>query len=434
LEYSKQEQLIVSVIGLGYVGLPLAVEFSKYREVIAYDYDQSRIDELCRGYDNTNELSEAELSSAVNLKLTADPSDLFKANCYIITVPTPVDETNEPDLSALISASEAVGKVLSAGDIVIFESTVFPGATEDVCAPVLAMHSGLLFSETTMPRGSSVFYLGYSPERINPGDKEHRITDIVKVVSGCTPEIASLINELYSQIITAGTYVAESIKVAEAAKVIENIQRDVNIALVNEFSIIFNKLDINTTSVLEAAGTKWNFLKFQPGLVGGHCIGVDPYYLTFKALQYGLNPEIILAGRKINENMSNYVSERILNLLSDKKIKNKPRVLVLGISFKENCPDIRNSKVLDLLDCLKSRNCLVDAFDPIVSEHSKSSKFSKYLISNPQKRSYDAIVLAVKHNHFVGLGLEKLKEYGTPEHVFFDIKGEFESSDTDGSL
>lgn len=434
MEYTKQEELKIAIVGLGYVGLTLAVEFSKYRNIIGYDHNLDRVNQLNHGYDKTKELSEAELNLASNLEITNEADDISKANCYIITVPTPVDEFKKPDLSALISASEIVGSFLSSGDIVIFESTVFPGATEEFCAPILEKYSGLIFSETALPKGSSVFYLGYSPERINPGDKERRVTDIVKVVSGCTPEVASIINDLYSQIIIAGTYVAESIKVAEAAKVIENIQRDVNIALVNDFAIIFNELKINTNSVLEAAGTKWNFLKFRPGLVGGHCVGVDPYYLTFKAAQLGLNPEMILAGRKINENMSSYVGQKILDLLSNKKLKTTPKVLVLGISFKQNCPDIRNSKVLDLLEYLKDKDCIVNAYDPVVENTFDEPKFSEYMTFKPQKNLYDVIVLAVVHKYFSELGVEKLKEYGTANHVFFDINGEFDPSITDGSL
>jgi UDP-N-acetyl-D-galactosamine dehydrogenase len=352
-----------------------------------------------------------------------------------VTVPTPVDSYNRPDLSALLAASKLIGNVMSPGDIVIYESTVYPGATEDDCGPVLAKNSGLSYVTETMPAGSQVFYLGYSPERINPGDKAHRVTDIVKVTSGSTPEIAALIDDLYASIITAGTFRAANIRVAEAAKVIENTQRDVNIALINELAVIFEKIGIDTESVLKAAGTKWNFLPFRPGLVGGHCIGVDPYYLTHKAQQLGHNPEIILAGRRINDTMSAHVADRVIKLMLRREINPlDARVLVLGLTFKENCPDTRNSKVMDLINSLSEYKCRVDVYDPQIDPDHMSENFNGTIVAQPNNEAYDAILLAVAHDEFVQMGAEQLRRYGKKNHVLFDLKYAFPETETDERL
>lgn len=425
----NQEKLDLAVIGLGYVGLPLAAEFQKTRYVVGFDIDRKRISELKQGFDRTHELNYQELVNAKNLKYTSAIKNIEKCNCYIITVPTPIDKNNQPDLSNLISATEIVGQVLSPGNIVIYESTVYPGATEENCAPVLAKKSGLSYSTETMPVDSNVFYLGYSPERVNPGDKSHKITDIVKVTSGSTPEIAELIDKLYASIIKAGTYKADNIRVAEAAKIIENTQRDVNIALINELAIIFKELGIDTEAVLKTAETKWNFVSFQPGLVGGHCIGVDPYYLTHKAIQIGYTPEIILAGRKINDGMATYATERIIKLMKVKNINiSNARILILGITFKENCPDIRNSKVIDMVELLNSYNCDVYVYDPLVDKRFLPSKLQEKFVLKPQVGFYDAIVLAVKHDEFIKIGPKTLREYGNIHHVFFDLKYAFNAS------
>ena len=431
----NQENLKLAVIGLGYVGLPLAAEFAKLRSVVGFDINKNRIEELRKGYDSTHELNVTELSQAKGLKFSHDIKDLVNCNCYIITVPTPVDNFNQPDISALLSASSLVGDVLSKGNIVIYESTVYPGATEDECGPVLAERSGLSYATSTMPARSNVFYLGYSPERINPGDKIHRIRDIVKVTSGSTPEISDLIDKLYASIIPAGTYKANSIRVAEAAKVIENIQRDVNIALINELTVIFERLGINTEEVLQAAGTKWNFLPFRPGLVGGHCIGVDPYYLTHKAQQIGYNPEMILAGRRINDAMANYAAERIIKLMLRKDINVLgSRILILGITFKENCPDTRNSKVFDMIDALYDYKCNIDMYDPWVDKKVLPRKLQGKFVSTPEIGKYDAIVLAVGHDEFVNQGAFYLRRYGKATHVFFDLKYAFDALETDERL
>ena len=431
----KHEDLKLAVIGLGYVGLPLAAEFAKFRKVVGFDIDTDRVAELKRGNDRTRELSQAELAGSQGLKLSCDPDDLAACNCYIVTVPTPVDSCNRPDLSALLAASELVGKILSAGDIVIYESTVYPGATEEDCASVLERHSDLSYATELMPVNSQVFYLGYSPERINPGDKAHRVSDIVKVTSGSTPEIAAVIDDLYASIITAGTFRAASIRVAEAAKVIENTQRDVNIALINELAVIFEKVGIDTEAVLQAAGTKWNFLPFRPGLVGGHCIGVDPYYLTHKAVQFGHNPEIILAGRRINDNMSTYAANRIIRLMLRHDINPLgSRVLILGLSFKENCPDTRNSKVIDMIKSLAGYKCHVDVYDPQINPGHTPTNLNGSFIAEPQFGAYDAIVLAVAHDEFVAKGAKTLRRYGKPNHVLFDLKYAFSGSETDERL
>lgn len=401
----------IAVIGLGYVGLPLAVEAGKKYNTTGFDINVQRIDELKNGIDRTREVSPEELKSSKEFSISSNIDDLNPANFYIVTVPTPINEFKQPDLSPLISASGTVGKVLKKGDIVVYESTVYPGCTEEVCIPILEKESGLKFN--------SDFFCGYSPERINPGDKTRRIGDILKVTSGSTPEIAIVVDDFYKSIIQAGTHKASSIKVAEASKVIENTQRDINIAFVNELSLIFNKIGIDTQEVLEAAGTKWNFLKFQPGLVGGHCIGVDPYYLTHKAQSIGHNPEIILAGRRINDAMGSYIASRIIKKLISKgdPVANS-KVLVLGVTFKENCPDIRNSKVIDIVDELKSFQLTVDVYDPLASNEEVQDEYSIPLIDEIDG-NYAAIVLAVAHKEFKALNWEKLKSNNP---IVFDVK------------
>lgn len=411
----------ICVIGLGYVGLPLAHAFSAKYEVVGFDISKWRIDELSTGYDRTLELTENQVKEAIKngMKFSLDINEIKDCNIYIVTVPTPIDKNKRPDLTPLIKASETVGKVLKKGDIVIYESTVYPGATEEDCVPVLEKFSNLKFNVD--------FFCGYSPERINPGDKEHTVTKILKVTSGSTPEIGKKVNELYASIITAGTHLAPTIKVAEAAKVIENSQRDINIAFVNELAIIFNKLGINTNDVLAAAGTKWNFLPFRPGLVGGHCIGVDPYYLTHKAQSIGYNPEIILAGRRLNDNMGIYVANQVIKLMIKKghKIEGS-KVLVLGITFKENCPDIRNSRVIDVIEELQEFGCNIDVYDPWADTKEVEHEYNLKLIKELNIAKYEAIVLAVAHNEFKQL---KLK---TNENIVFDIKSILD--ETDGRL
>lgn len=425
----------IAVIGLGYVGLPLASEFAKQRKVVGFDLDKSRIVELQSGYDRTGELTAAKLAAAQNLYFTSEKKDLEQCSIFIITVPTPIDKHKNPDLSPLLRASSIVGEILKPGDIAIYESTVYPGVTEDVCAPILEEKSGLSYATEMMPQGSDVFYLGYSPERVNPGDKTRRITDIVKVTSGSTPEVADYIEQMYGSIISAGTYSAGSIKIAEAAKVIENTQRDVNIALVNEFAIIFDILNIDTESVLAAAGTKWNFLNFRPGLVGGHCIGVDPYYLTHKAQEVGYDPAIILAGRKINDQMASYASDRIIRLMLNHDINViGARILFLGLTFKENCPDTRNSKVVDMVNVLVGTRALVDVYDPHVNKDSVPKAMEANFIIRPEKGMYDCIVLAVSHDIFIEKGAGYYRQFGNRKHVFFDVKYAFGASETDGRL
>jgi len=404
----------ICVIGLGYVGLPLAVEFSKKFDVIGFDIYQIRIDELNSAYDRTLELSKKQLSEAINnkIKFTTNVRDIKECNIYIVTVPTPIDKNKKPDLTPLLKASETIGNVLKKDDIVIYESTVYPGATEDDCVPVLESISGLKFNQD--------FYCGYSPERINPGDKEHTVSKILKVTSGSTPEIGKKVDALYSSIISAGTHLAPSIKVAEAAKVIENTQRDINIAFVNELAMLFNKMDIDTQAVLEAAGTKWNFLKFKPGLVGGHCIGVDPYYLTHKAQSFGYNPEMILAGRRINDNMGIYVANQVVKLMIKKghRIKNS-KVLVLGITFKENCPDIRNSRVIDVIDELKEFGCDIDVYDPWANPNEVKNEYGFELMKKItlEIQYYDSIILSVAHDKFKTLDFSNLEDT-----IIYDIK------------
>lgn len=412
----EDKTVVLAVIGLGYVGLPLAVEFGKKYQVIGFDINEKRIDELKKGKDRTLEVSSEELAEAKKLSLTSKLVELKKANIFIITVPTPVDDFKVPDLTPVLKASETVGKVIKKGDVVIYESTVYPGCTEEDCVPVIEKFSGLKFNKD--------FYCGYSPERINPGDKEHRVSTIKKIVSGSTPEIAQALNKLYQSIIVVGTHLAPSIKVAEAAKVIENAQRDINIAFVNELSKLFDLMDIDTLDVLEAAGTKWNFLPFRPGLVGGHCIGVDPYYLTHKAVKLGYNPEIILAGRRINDQMGAFVADQMVKLMikKDHKISNA-RVLVLGITFKENCPDIRNSKVIDIINELKSFGCLIDVFDPWADKEEVKHEYGIDLlcsIDEVKNKSYKGVVLAVAHNQFKELDFPSLRTNGA---VIYDVKG-----------
>ena len=402
----------ISIIGLGYVGLPLAVEFGKKYDVLGFDINKERIAELENGYDRTLEVDEQNLKSSVGLKFSSNKEDLKSCDIFIVTVPTPVDEHKRPDLTPLIKASETVGSALKKGDIVIYESTVYPGCTEEDCVPVLEKVSGLKFNED--------FFCGYSPERINPGDKEHTVTKILKVTSGSTPEIADKVDALYGSIITAGTHKASSIKVAEAAKVIENSQRDINIAFVNELAILFAKMGIDTLEVLKAAGTKWNFLPFKPGLVGGHCIGVDPYYLTFKAESLGYHPEVILSGRRINDNMGAYVAKEVIKLLIKKSHKvDGARVLVLGITFKENCPDIRNSRVIDVISELRDFGCEIDVYDPWADEAEVKHEYGLTLVGEPGS-NYEAVVLAVAHEKFRGLDVTSLKN---PNGIIYDIKG-----------
>lgn len=421
------KNLNLAVVGLGYVGLPLAVEFSKYRSVFGYDISKNRVNALKQSIDVTREISKDELQSAKSLKYTTSIDDLKDCNCFIITVPTPINEHKQPDLSPLISASQAVGEILKKGDIVIYESTVYPGCTEEECVPILENASGLIFNQD--------FYCGYSPERINPGDKQHRISNIKKVTSGSTPEVAKLVNHLYAEIIVAGTHLASSIKVAEAAKVIENTQRDLNIALINELAIIFNKLGINTQEVLSAACTKWNFLPFKPGLVGGHCIGVDPYYLTHKASSIGYHPEIILAGRRLNDAMPYYVATQVIKLMTAHKIQiYDAKILIMGLTFKENCSDIRNTKVLDLIDELVEYKCQVDVCDPLVNSEQEKIHRKIYSIEEIQHEFYDVIILAVPHEEFIQLGLPRIKQFIKTTGLIYDLKSVFPADLVTASL
>jgi UDP-N-acetyl-D-glucosamine/UDP-N-acetyl-D-galactosamine dehydrogenase len=405
----------LAVIGLGYVGLPLAVEFGKKRDIIGFDINLSRINDLQKGKDVTLEISSEELSEATNLKFSSSIQEIKDSNCYIVTVPTPIDDQNQPDLSPLIKASEMIGKILNPGDIVIYESTVYPGATEEECVPILERYSGLTFNKE--------FFCGYSPERINPGDKMHRISNIIKVTSGSTPEIAEQIDRLYKEIITVGTYKAESIKVAEAAKVIENTQRDINIALINELSVIFQKMNIDTESVLNAAGTKWNFLPFKPGLVGGHCIGVDPYYLTYKAEKLGYKPEVILAGRKLNDGMGSYVATQLLNTMNSRNIHSH-NVLIMGLSFKENCPDLRNTKVVDIIFHLEklSPGITIDVYDPWVNSVEAGSQYNINIINSLESNKYNGVIIAVAHDVFKDKDPAAIKNLIKGDGVIYDLK------------
>ncbi|MBE0508344.1 MAG: Vi polysaccharide biosynthesis UDP-N-acetylglucosamine C-6 dehydrogenase TviB [Marinospirillum sp.] len=411
----KMENARIAVIGLGYVGLPLAVEFGKHREVLGFDINQKRIEELKQGHDFTLEVDEASLKSATHLAYTCEIKNLADYNVYIVTVPTPIDESNAPDLTPLRKASAMLATVIKPGDLVIYESTVYPGATEEVCIPVIEQGSGLQYNKD--------FYAGYSPERINPGDKVNTLTKIKKITSGSTPEIAQFVDELYRSIITAGTHLASNIKVAEAAKVIENTQRDLNIAIINEFAKIFNILNIDTQEVLEAAGTKWNFLPFKPGLVGGHCISVDPYYLTYKAKEVGYQPEVILAGRRINDGMGQYTATQLVKAVSRKKIHiDEARVLVLGFTFKGDCPDVRNTKIIDMIKELESFNMNVDVFDPWAEPEEVEHEYGLKLETDLLEGVYDAIVLAVDHSDFKHWGEEKIRALGKEKHVLYDVK------------
>ncbi|QIC62907.1 Vi polysaccharide biosynthesis UDP-N-acetylglucosamine C-6 dehydrogenase TviB [Acinetobacter schindleri] len=416
--------LKIAVIGLGYVGLPLAVEFGKKVPVVGFDIYQKRIDELRNGQDHTLEVSPEELEQANQLSYSANLEDLKSCNFFIVTVPTPIDEFKQPDLTPLVKASTSIGQVLKKGDVVVYESTVYPGATEETCIPVLEQVSGLKFNQD--------FFAGYSPERINPGDKLHRVTNILKITSGSTPEVAEFVDQVYNLVIEAGTHKATSIKVAEAAKVIENTQRDVNIALINELAVIFNKMGIDTEAVLQAAGTKWNFLPFRPGLVGGHCIGVDPYYLTHKAQSIGYHPEIILAGRRLNDGMGAYVVTQLVKAMIKKKIQVEgAKVLVLGLSFKENCPDIRNTKIIDIVNELTEYNIVADVYDPWVDASEAQHEYGINPVKNVEQGQYDAVILAVAHDQFKAMGAEALRALGKPAHILYDLKYVLDQSESD---
>ena len=417
----------LAIVGLGYVGLPLAVEFGKTLSTTGFDINAARIEELKAGNDSTLEVEPELLKAAVKLSYTTDLDQLRACNVFIVTVPTPIDEYKRPDLTPLVKSSESIGKVLNKGDIVIYESTVYPGATEEVCVPVLEKVSGLTFNQD--------FYAGYSPERINPGDKEHRVTTILKVTSGSTPDVAEFVDLLYQSIITAGTHKASSIRVAEAAKVIENTQRDLNIALINELAIIFNKLGIDTEEVLLAAGTKWNFLPFRPGLVGGHCIGVDPYYLTHKAQEIGYHPEVILAGRRINDGMGEYVVSRVVKEMIKKRIHVEgAKILIMGLTFKENCPDLRNTRVVDMVKELREYNAMVDVYDPWVNPDEAVHEYGIRPIEKPENGTYDAVILAVSHNEFRAMGASAIRALGKANHVLYDIKYVLSTAEVDGRL
>ena len=417
----------IGVVGLGYVGLPLAVEFGKHFETTGFDVKPARIAELKAGRDSTLEVTRQELKSATHLSFTTNLADLKRCRVFIVTVPTPIDGYKRPDLTPLERASESVGKVMKKGDVVVYESTVYPGCTEEICVPILERESGLKFNRD--------FFVGYSPERINPGDKEHRLTTIKKVTSGSTPEVAEFVDQLYRTIVKAGTHRASSLKVAEAAKVIENTQRDVNIALINELALIFNRLGIDTEEVLNAAGSKWNFLPFRPGLVGGHCIGVDPYYLTHKAQEIGYNPEMILAGRRLNDNMSLYVAGEIVKLMTRKRIHvNGARALILGLTFKENCPDIRNSKVVDVVRELQKYGAAVDIYDPWVDGAECKHEYGLRPIRSLNSKRYDVAVMAVAHRQFRELGAQGVRRLCKKNHVIYDIKHVFPASEVDGRL
>ena len=421
------ESARIAIVGLGYVGLPLAVEYGKRYDTIGFDVNAVRIEELRKGHDRTLEVDAAELATAARLHFSANLDDLRACNVYIVTVPTPIDAAKRPDLTPLIKASEALAKVLKRGDIVVYESTVYPGCTEEVCVPLLAKGSGLVFNQD--------FFAGYSPERINPGDKQHRVTSILKVTSGSTPEVADFVNRLYASIITAGTHRASCIKVAEAAKVIENTQRDLNIALVNDLAILFNKLGIDTLEVLQAAGTKWNFLPFRPGLVGGHCISVDPYYLTHKAQEVGHHPDVILAGRRTNDSMGPYIANEVIRLMV-RKGRNPvhARVLILGLAFKENCPDLRNTRVVDIVHALRGYNAQVDVFDPWVDADEAEHEYAIRPIAAPAEDTYDAVIVAVGHRQFVELGAAGIHAFGKRDAVIYDVKYVLPREAVDGRL
>ena len=417
-------ELKIAIIGLGYVGLPLAVEFGKKVPVMGFDIHQKRIDELQSGQDHTLEVSPKELKQATHLSYTTNLQQLADCNFFIVTVPTPIDEFKQPDLTPLVKASESIARVLKKGDVVVYESTVYPGATEEVCIPVLEKNSGLKFNQD--------FYAGYSPERINPGDKLHRVTNILKITSGSTPAVADYVDQVYNLVIEAGTHKAASIKVAEAAKVIENTQRDVNIALINELALIFNKMGIDTEAVLEAAGTKWNFLPFRPGLVGGHCIGVDPYYLTHKAQAIGYNPEIILAGRRLNDGMGAYVVTQLVKAMLKKRIQvEDAKVLILGLSFKENCPDIRNTRIIDIVNELKEYHTQIDVYDPWVDAAEAEHEYGISPLQALENGKYDAVILAVAHHQFKDMGVQAIRALGKSEHVLYDLKYVLSQAESD---
>ncbi len=419
-------QTCIALVGLGYVGLPLAVEFGKLYDTIGFDISAERVAELRSGHDRTREVEEGELRAAKRLSFASRLEEIGECHVYIVTVPTPIDNAKRPDLGPLIRASESLGKVLKRGDVVVYESTVYPGCTEEVCIPILERVSGLKFNQD--------FYAGYSPERINPGDKEHRVTTIKKVTSGSTPEVAEFVDRLYASIITAGTHKARSIKVAEAAKVIENTQRDLNIALVNDLAILFHKLGIDTLDVLEAAGTKWNFLPFRPGLVGGHCISVDPYYLTHKAQEVGHHPQVILAGRRTNDGMGPFVADQVLKLMVRKGLNPVgARVLVLGLAFKENCPDLRNTRVVDIVQTLQGYNARVDVFDPWVDPAEARHEYGISTTGDPESGAYDAVILAVAHHQFAEVG-KGARDYAKPGGVVYDVKGVLPRDAVDGRL
>tara|TARA_Y100000996_G_scaffold382360_1_gene337505 strand:+ start:27 stop:1307 length:1281 start_codon:yes stop_codon:yes gene_type:complete len=422
IKNSKDIKLVI--IGLGYVGLPLALEFAKKRDIVGYDINEKRVTDLKIGIDKNLEFNKNHLKTSKHLKFTSNEEDLKSANCYIVTVPTPVDEFKKPNLKPLLKVSEMIGKILKKDDLIIYESTVYPGCVEEVCVPILEQFSKLKFNEE--------FFCGYSPERINPGDKDHTITNIKKITSGSTPNIANLVDDLYNEIITVGTHKAPSIKVAEAAKVIENTQRDLNIALINELSMLFNKMNIDTHAVLEAAGTKWNFLQFKPGLVGGHCIGVDPYYLTYKAENIGYHPKIILAGRELNDNMGYYVASELIKKMKAKKIQIKgARILILGLTFKENCPDIRNSGVQNVVKELKKFDCDLDLQDPWADKEEIKTVYGMYPNSNANSNTYDAVLIAVAHDQFKIMKLDIIKNMCKDNHVIFDLKNLFNSNQVD---
>lgn len=423
----NENNLRLAVIGLGYVGLPLAVEFSKSRSVIGFDVNEKRIHELIKGYDSTLETNPDELNEAFNLSFTSELDDIAMCNCFIVTVPTPIDINKKPDLTPLLQASKSIGEVLKKDDIVIYESTVYPGATEEKCVPVLEKFSGLKFNKD--------FFCGYSPERINPGDKEHRVSNIKKITSGSNPVIADIIDNLYNEVVKVGTHKAESIKIAEAAKVIENTQRDINIALINELAVIFNLMDIDTEAVLEAAGTKWNFLPFRPGLVGGHCIGVDPYYLTFKAQEVGYDPRVILSGRRLNDSMGSYVAANLLKEMCSRNFNSQNiKVLIMGLAFKENCPDIRNTKVIDIVKTLEENKINVDVYDPLINPDECRQEFDINPIKVLDNNQYNAIILAVAHDSFKLLGEKSLRKLLKNNGIIYDLKYLLNNNESDMRL
>ena len=412
---NKNKDLRLAIVGLGYVGLPLALEFAKKKTVIGFDINEKRINELNSGIDKNLEFNKNELQSSKKINFTTNEEDLKSANCFIITVPTPIDEFKKPDLKPLLKASEMIGKIIKQGDLIIYESTVYPGCIEEICVPILEKFSKLTFNQD--------FFCGYSPERINPGDKEHTISNIKKITSGSTPEMAELVDNLYNEIITAGTHKAPSIKVAEAAKVIENTQRDLNIALINELSMLFNKMNIDTQAVLDAAGSKWNFLPFKPGLVGGHCIGVDPYYLTFKAESVGYNPKIILAGRELNDQMGNFVVSQMIAAMQKKSIKIKDsKILIMGLTFKENCPDIRNSGVKSVIDELVKYDCKLDLYDPWVDHEDIKKIYGVYPKLELSENTYDGILITVAHNEFKNMGIKAILKLCKKDRIIYDLK------------